>query len=121
MVTVSVSSIAQAWLLKKLALVSILKSPGNFLHLQGIIIEGEAWGCVSVLRKYLCSCLGFPTSEQNDTLWRSPGAMEASPLAGQTVSLLPGAAAGEGVAGKPGRRVVAATAGDPILREVTSN
>ena len=121
MVTVSVSSIVQAKLWKKLALVSILKSPGNFLHLQGIIIEGEAWGCVSVLRKYLRSCLTFTASKQNDTLCRRPGAVEASPLAGQTVSLLPRAAAGEGVAGKPGRRVVAATAGDPILRVVTSN
>ena len=85
-----------------------------FTHLQGIIVEGKAGVAASILRKYLCSCRTVKASKQHNTLWGIPCTVEASRLV-ETVSLLPGTAAGEGMARKPGRRVIAATAGDPIL------
>ena len=93
-----------------------MTSPGYLSHLLGTVVEAEPWACVSVLQQYLGSCLGAAAnaSYQHDTLRRIPGAVIPSVLV-DTVGNLPGAGAGEVVAGCGGRRVVPATRGQPCL------
>ena len=76
--------------------------PGYLGHLPGLIVKTEAWDGISILCQNLRSCPTAAATYQNDTLWGSPGAVPPSALV-QTVSLLPGATAGEGVAQKPCR------------------
>ena len=99
----------------------MLTSPGNLPHLRGPIVEVEARPGVSALQQYLRCCPGAAASYQYYTLWRIPGAVHPSVLV-QTVGLLPGAGAGEGVAccGSSGRCLgrrgpFAATHGQPCL------
>ena len=89
-------------------------SPGYLPHLLGKVVKVEARDCVSILSKYLSSCTTEAASYQHSTLWRSPGAMPPSAL-GQTVALLPGAIAGEGMARCVASIVGTTTAGQPRL------
>ena len=79
-----------------------------------LIDEVEAGGGFSVLQQNLRCCVAEVASYQYDTLWRIPGAVLPSVL-GEVVGELPGAAAGEGVAGCPLWGSVAATHGDTCL------